>query len=155
MVQSSLLVLPNDQGLPPPKSSANSWQAKNSKKSLSSAALSRNLKKKGYLPLTPLRSAVCTYVDIEFTVQTLKARELPPQQYSQKSTYLVSSCSILAEGGPLVVTSCSVITNSNQLSCFYSKNAKSLKFSPSLLSTSNHRPRNARGLSEDFFPVNI
>lgn len=139
MVQSLLSAVPNDQGLPPPKSSANSWQAKNSKKSLSSAALSRNLKKKGYLPLTPLRSAVYTSVDTEFTVQTLKAREVPPQEHSQRRTYLASSCSVLAEGGPLVVISCSAVTNSNQLSCFYSKTAKALK-------SSHHRPSNARGL---------
>lgn len=126
----------------PPKLSANSWQAKNSNKSLSSAAHSRNLKKKGYLPLTPLSSAVCTCVNTEFTVQTPKARELPPQRYSQKHTYLASSCSVLAEGGPLVITSCSVTTKLNQLSCFYSKTATSLR-------SSHHRPSNASGFSED------
>jgi len=133
-------------GITSSKSPAKARQVKNSKKSLSSAARSRNLKKKGYL--TPLRSAVCTYVDIEFTVQIPKARELQPQQYSHKHTYLVSSCSVLAEGGPLVVTSCSIITNPSQLPCFYSKTAKSLK-------SSHHRPSDARGLSEDFFPVHI
>lgn len=96
---------------------------KTQKKSLSSVAPSRNLKEPGYLPLTPLRCAVCTYVDTEFAVQTLKARELPPQQ---KCTYLSCPCSTLGEGGLLVVTSCSVITNSNQLSCFLCKTAKSL-----------------------------
>lgn len=41
-------------------SQANSSQGKNSKKSLGFATHSRNLKKEDYLPLTPLRSAVCS-----------------------------------------------------------------------------------------------
>lgn len=60
MVQSSLLALPNDQGLPPPKSPANSWQGKNWKNPLALHLALETSKKKGYLPLTPLRSAVCT-----------------------------------------------------------------------------------------------
>lgn len=116
---------------------------KTQKKSLSSAALSRNIKKPGYLPLTPLRSAVCMYVDIEFTVQTLKAREFPPQQ---KCTDLLSSCSALAVGRLLIVTSCSVIANSNQLSCFQCKTAKV----PRIISSQAFW----KGLSEDTFPAN-
>lgn len=77
-------------------------------------------------------------VDTAFTVQTLRARELPPQQ---RCTYLGCSCSTPAEGGLLLVTSCSVITHSNQLFCCQCKTAKSL--------TSSHHKFSDEGLCED------